>query len=54
MGFFIFLGFSGYYRTVVNLLFGWRNWFEKHSLNVWIVIHLCLIKIVWQNVIGVH
>ena len=31
------------------LLFGWRNWFGKHSLDVWDLTLLCLIWLVWKE-----
>jgi hypothetical protein len=27
---------------VMDMLFGWRNWFGKHCLDVWKLIPLCL------------
>ncbi len=35
--------FSGCYRKkVIDLLYGWRNWFSKHSSNMWNIVLLCL------------
>ena len=31
------------------LLFGWRNWFGKHSLDIWDLTLLCLIWLVWKE-----
>ena len=32
---------------VVELLFGWRNWFGKHSSDVWNLVPSCLMWIIW-------
>ena len=32
---------------VMDMLFGWRNWFGKHCLDVWKLIHLCLMWTIW-------
>ena len=29
-------------RYVADLLFGWRNWFGRQTLEIWYVILLCL------------
>lgn len=34
---------------VADLLFGWRNWFGKHWLDVWILTPLCLKWIAWKE-----
>ena len=34
---------------VVDFLFGWQNWFRKHSSDVWNLVHLCLMWTVWQE-----
>ncbi len=36
-------------EKVVDLLFGWRNWFGKHSSEVWNLVPLCLIWTVWHE-----
>ena len=38
------LGSPGFYqeaKTVLEL-FGWRNWLEKHSSDIWNLVPLCL------------
>jgi hypothetical protein len=34
---------------VVDLLFGWRNWFGKHHSHIWNLIPLCLMWTVWRE-----
>ncbi len=34
---------------VVEFLFGWSNWFGKHSSNVWNLVPLCLMWTVWRE-----
>ncbi len=34
---------------VVDLLFGWRNWFGKHFSAVWNLVPLCLMWTLWQE-----
>jgi hypothetical protein len=34
---------------VVDLLFGWRNWFGKHDLGVWNLVTLCLMWTLWTE-----
>ena len=36
-------------RRVVDLLFGWRNWFGKHHSHIWNLIPLCLMWTVWRE-----
>jgi hypothetical protein len=33
--------------SVVELLFGWRNWFGNHFSDVWNLVPLCLMWTVW-------
>ena len=35
--------------TVPTLLFCWRNWFGKHSSNVWNLVSACLMWILWRE-----
>jgi hypothetical protein len=32
---------------VVRLHLGWRNWFGKHSLDVWNLVPLCMMWNIW-------
>ena len=34
---------------VIDLLFGWYNWFGKHSSGVWNLVPLCLMWRLWQE-----
>jgi hypothetical protein len=34
---------------VVDLLFRWRNWLEKHSLDIWNLGPLCLMWTLWRE-----
>ena len=34
---------------VMDLLFGWYNWFGKHSSDVWNLVPLCLMWSVWRE-----
>ena len=36
-------------KWVVDLLFAHRNWFGKHSLDIWYVVPLCLMWILWRE-----
>ena len=36
-------------QHVVDLLFGWRNWFGKHHSCIWNIIPLCLMWLVWRE-----
>jgi hypothetical protein len=36
-------------EKVVDLLFGWFNWFRKHNSEVWNLVPLCLMWTVWQE-----
>lgn len=35
--------------TVESLLFGWRNWFGRHSSDVWNLVLACIMWIVWKE-----
>ena len=35
--------------TMPTLLCGWRNWFRKHSPDVWNLMPACLIWLVWKE-----
>ena len=37
------------YTIMPTLLFGWRNWFRKHSSDVWNLVLACLIWLVWKE-----
>ena len=37
---------------VMGMLFGWRNWFGKHSSKVWNLVTLCLMWTIWAKEIG--
>ena len=34
-------------RSVLDLLFGWRNWFGRHHSHIWNLVLLCLMWMVW-------
>ena len=34
---------------VLELLFGWYNWFGKHSSDIWNLVPLCLMWSLWQE-----
>ena len=34
-------------KTVASLLFGWWNWPEKHSSNIWNMVPACLMWLIW-------
>ena len=34
-------------KTVASLLFGWWNWPEKHSSNIWNMVPACLMWLTW-------
>ena len=36
-------------RRVVDLLFGWRNWFRNHEYDVWNLVPLCLMWTIWKE-----
>lgn len=38
-----FFGFCGFYWKWSNLIFGWRNWVGKYSLDIWNIVLLYLI-----------
>ena len=35
--------------SVVDFLFGWWNWLEKHSSNIWNLVPLCLMRCIWSE-----
>jgi len=35
--------------SVKDILFDWRNWFGKNSLNIWNLVPLCLMWILWRQ-----
>ena len=35
--------------SVMDHLYGWRNWFGKQSLGVWNLVPLCLLWTVWRE-----
>ena len=36
-------------RMILDRLFGWWNWLGIHSSNVYNLVHLCLMWMVWQE-----
>ena len=34
---------------VIDLLFGWHNWFGRHSSDIWNLVPLCLMWSLWQE-----
>ena len=34
-------------RSVLDVLFGWRNWFGRHHSHIWNLVLLCLMWMVW-------
>ena len=36
-------------RTVVSLLFAWRNWLGNYFSNVWNKVPICLMQLVWKE-----
>ena len=49
---YVFLTFRVHWvlpRQVVDLLFGWHNWFGKHHSHIWNLIPLCLMWTVWRE-----
>ena len=36
-------------RSVANTLFGWGNWFGKHSSSNWNLVLLCLMWCIWRE-----
>ena len=36
-------------RSVANTLFGWWNWFGKHSSSAWNLAPLCLMWCIWRE-----
>jgi hypothetical protein len=49
---FVFQSFGYPLGMVIDLLFGWWNWFGKHSLDVWNLVPLCLMWTVWRDCNG--
>ena len=44
------LGFHGVLpRSVADTLFGWGNWFGKHSSSIWNLAPLCLMWCIWRE-----
>jgi hypothetical protein len=49
---FVFVSFRVHWvlpRQVVDLLFGWYNWFGKHHSHIWNLIPMCLMWTVWRE-----
>ena len=36
-------------RLVIDFLFGWWNWLEKHSSNIWNLAPWCLMWCIWRE-----
>ena len=36
-------------EKIVDLLFGWRNWFGKKNSEVWNLVQLSLMWIIWRE-----
>ena len=36
-------------RSIADMLFGWWNWFGKHSSKVWNLAPLCLMWCIWRE-----
>ena len=36
-------------RSIADTLFGWWNWFGKHSYRVWNLAPLCLMRCIWRE-----
>ena len=36
-------------RSVADTLFGWWNWFGKHSSSIWNLVLLCLMWCIWRE-----
>ena len=36
-------------NCVLNLVVGWRNWFGKHSSEVWNLVPLCVMWSIWKE-----
>ena len=36
-------------RSIPNLLFGWWNWLEKHSSQIWNLVPLCILWYLWKE-----
>ena len=45
----IFLDPMDVTEKVIDLLFGWRNWVGKHSLDIWNLVPLCLMWTIWHE-----
>ena len=39
----------GLSEEVIDLIFGWNNWFGKHLLDIWNIVLLCLMWTVWRE-----
>ena len=35
--------------NIINLLYGWYNYFGKHNSSVWNLVSLCLMWIIWRE-----
>ena len=36
-------------RSIPDLLFGWWNWVEKHSSQIWNLVPLCILWCIWKE-----
>ena len=36
-------------RLIPDLLFGWWNWLEKHSSQIWNFVPLCILWCIWKE-----
>ena len=36
-------------RSIPDLLFGWWNWLEKHSSQIWNLVPLCILWCIWKE-----
>ena len=36
-------------RSISDLLFGWWNWVEKHSSQIWNLVLLCILWCIWKE-----
>ena len=49
---FVFITFSLSWvvpRSIPDLLFGWWNWLEKHSSQIWNLVPLCIFWCIWKE-----
>ena len=44
-----FMGLSKVGCSLANTLFGWWNWFRKHSSSIWNLVPLCLMWCIWRE-----